>query len=1024
MACNPPLYSNGIPVPIAGEYMVLNRKGIVFSAKVPGMGTLSGSGVFYLSTLRIVFVATKSDGALPFQAFDIPLANIGNEKFNQPIFGANNMTFRVEPLWGSIPAPAEVKLTFKEGGCGTFLPLFFTLIEQIRTSIASQRPPAPDPRFVDAVRTGNIRNVAYIDPSDPSVVYISQPAAPPEQQLLSTAHYSPPPSASPPSMGMGMGMGSVLGGSPAKVNVPSVSVFTAAPTVTKEALSKVEGALHLDAFLEKAREHNIVFSDVHLGSIADKITHALHGEEVKAALVKAGSAATTVLSSVAKAIPLAVALKKLYDSCSSLVEEQNQMVEIRELLEKDRRQLALDTFKMCKTLLQLSIYEDKQIHLMSEFTVTVDRMLKSLSTSSAEFVNVLQDYDAPAFHAGLRAVCPHDKNLCWRLLQSYGVHHLGQVGVSAADVSIAFDALRYGAITDFAMIEWDASSSNKAGDLGTIGYVPLAVIPGAKRALWACRECSDHCIIDVRFSSKPRAACDELRRAHPSSSAALCRNMPFHDDIHLVYLQSVSGGHRVCLHDVFITHMKESADTVKQTGQFAALDYQRVSDRSAKSTSATDALHTGAMYAATGLAHVLTLGGLAIAKHGFGADTPLDFDKMGRYTFSSGLAAFSRTAPFGTSQRLDPRVEYQISVINPGCNIPEPYASLKYAAPIKEGVNAWLEPVARRSKAKCEEFYPLSSIDSFSDVIVCSTYYQKDYCDMLLDLGYRVVSYTGRKLDSVQVLTRTYSRAPGLSFSLNIGPRFDAYGRLMRGPEPPKVELSESEKILRTMGLLSEMFKLRLCSGECHFSDENPFPEWVNGRPINIKEYTSDMVSKKEIERENYSRKIGGILRFHPLEHPPATHTHAPVLVASRDSWGDIQLDFAMQTADHSTVAGNEYILQRFYCDDAHWEDSDDKKLNHCVGSLRNLQRQVKELSQYKLYSVDGKQYNYMWKVSKYDRHPIFFFEKIYVLTSYQVPTEREAVCKGSNLDPRVARYEFDQLIKGIQDDNKALLFR
>eukprot|EP00743_Colponemidia_sp_Colp-15_P006190 GILK01006656.1.p1 GENE.GILK01006656.1~~GILK01006656.1.p1 ORF type:complete len:835 (+),score=82.72 GILK01006656.1:161-2506(+) len=781
----------------------------------------------------------------------------------------------------------------------------------------------------------------------------------------------------------------------------------------------------MDAFLEKAREHNIVFTDVHLASIADKITHALHGEEVKAALAKAGSAATSVLSSVAKAIPLAVALKKLYDSCSSLVEEQKQMDEIKELLEKDRQQLALETFKMCKTLLQLSIYEDKQIHLMKEFTDTVDRMLQSLSTSSGEFVNVLKDYDGPAFLTGLRAVCPHDKNLCWRLMQSYGVHFLTEVGVSPADVSMAFDALRYGAITDFAMVEWDATSSNKAGDLGSIGYVPLAIIPGAKRALWACRECSDHCIIDVRFSSAPKTACEELRKAHPSTSTTLCRNMPFHDKISLVYLQSVSAGHPVCLHDVYITHIKESEDTVKETGQFHALAYQRVSDRSAKSASVTDALHTGTMYAATGLAHLVTLGGLAFAKHAFGVDTALDFDKLGQYTFSSGLAAFSRTAPFSRSQRLNPRTNYQISVIKSGCTIPESHTSLKYAAPMGEGVTALLEPVPDRSKRKCEDFYPLSSIASFSDVIVCSIQYQEDYCKMLVDLGYQVVSYTDRKLDSVQVLTRSYSRAPGLSFSLNIGPRLDAYGRLIRGPPPPKVELTESEKILRTMGLLSEMFRLRMCSGECHFSDESPFPEWVNGDPINIEEHTSmTPASKTAIEKARYSRQLHGVLQFHRLEHPPATDTHAPVLVASRSAWGDV-LHFEMQSvSDHPTDEGAEYILQRFYCDDADWEDTQEEMAKFCLRSMKNLERNVDGLSQYKVLKVDGREYTYYWKLPPRYRTPIFFFEKIYVVKSYQVSTERGAVCRGSNADPRKARLEFDYLIKNIQEDNKALLFR
>ena len=60
----------------------------------------SGSGAFsdarvdlqgelHVSTIRMVFI-NHSGGDM--QAFDLPMANITNEKFNQPIFGANNIS--------------------------------------------------------------------------------------------------------------------------------------------------------------------------------------------------------------------------------------------------------------------------------------------------------------------------------------------------------------------------------------------------------------------------------------------------------------------------------------------------------------------------------------------------------------------------------------------------------------------------------------------------------------------------------------------------------------------------------------------------------------------------------------------------------------------------------------------------------------------------------------------------------------------------------------------------------------------
>ena len=70
----------------------------------------------------------KSD----FKAFDIPHALTFKEKFNQPIFGANNWTGVTKPLFGTLPADAEFKIWFMEGGCGKFNKVYRFALSEIR----------------------------------------------------------------------------------------------------------------------------------------------------------------------------------------------------------------------------------------------------------------------------------------------------------------------------------------------------------------------------------------------------------------------------------------------------------------------------------------------------------------------------------------------------------------------------------------------------------------------------------------------------------------------------------------------------------------------------------------------------------------------------------------------------------------------------------------------------------------------------------------------------------------------------
>lgn len=156
------------------------RKGISGAFKVPGIGQVKGKGVLYMTTLRLVFVATPPVADLAghqFSAFDMPVSYISQEKFNQPIFGANNLTGTCEPIAEmGLQGPTTFKLTFRHGGCGTFLHSFLRLVAEARA--AAQRNAAmAATAFTQTVVSGQFQQQAYVDPNDPSVIFVSQPAA-------------------------------------------------------------------------------------------------------------------------------------------------------------------------------------------------------------------------------------------------------------------------------------------------------------------------------------------------------------------------------------------------------------------------------------------------------------------------------------------------------------------------------------------------------------------------------------------------------------------------------------------------------------------------------------------------------------------------------------------------------------------------------------------------------------------------------------------------------------------------------
>lgn len=198
MAVNSQLFQNGMPVPFTNEMFVLAREAVDFEVdkipEAPG-GKVYTKGTIYLSNVRMVFVAYKPVGA--FVAFDIPLLYIHGEKFNQPIFFCNNISGKVDPV---IPEDANralfsthsFKILFKEGGCGTFVPLFFNLIRSVRQynqmSVSADAAHRADPLQVGQSPVDEMMRCAYVDPNDPTRIFLQQPE--PESQLRRRSYYS------------------------------------------------------------------------------------------------------------------------------------------------------------------------------------------------------------------------------------------------------------------------------------------------------------------------------------------------------------------------------------------------------------------------------------------------------------------------------------------------------------------------------------------------------------------------------------------------------------------------------------------------------------------------------------------------------------------------------------------------------------------------------------------------------------------------------------------------------------------
>ena len=128
-----------------------------------------------LTSVRVICINEKNSA---FKAFDLPLSLISNESFEQPIFGANYLYGICKPLLNSLPGNIEFKIWLMNGGCGTLAPAYLKMIKSCKRN----RGRGAEQNVINSYQGGK---KAFIDPNDPSVIYLQQP------EVVQNLNYNP-----------------------------------------------------------------------------------------------------------------------------------------------------------------------------------------------------------------------------------------------------------------------------------------------------------------------------------------------------------------------------------------------------------------------------------------------------------------------------------------------------------------------------------------------------------------------------------------------------------------------------------------------------------------------------------------------------------------------------------------------------------------------------------------------------------------------------------------------------------------
>eukprot|EP00904_Undaria_pinnatifida_P003389 jgi/Undpi1/13050/HiC_scaffold_8.g02713.m1 len=187
------------------EVLLARRDGMHLDLTVPTVGRFRAPGSAFLTTSRVVFCASKpheTQNGMLFKGFDIPLHMLSGEKFEQPIlFGANNLSGIVQTnvahadsmgdssagVHATTAAPvinSSWRLSFRSGGFGTFLKVFYAALQRRRRANPAVRAIAfggSDEEWA-SLEAAEVAQAVALDPTDGTILLSATPvqaSAPP-----------------------------------------------------------------------------------------------------------------------------------------------------------------------------------------------------------------------------------------------------------------------------------------------------------------------------------------------------------------------------------------------------------------------------------------------------------------------------------------------------------------------------------------------------------------------------------------------------------------------------------------------------------------------------------------------------------------------------------------------------------------------------------------------------------------------------------------------------------------------------
>ena len=157
------------PIRLEDEYFILKRNDISYRILLESKTQYTGEGYLILTSKRLVIFPKKQNTS--FRAIEIPLNQIYQEEFKQPLFGKNYLTGKCTPIFASPFGAFTFTIWLKGNRMGTLIGAFYTLLDSLRNNQGKNH----DQNVIKSLKENNFNELFAIDPEDNSFIYQIQP---------------------------------------------------------------------------------------------------------------------------------------------------------------------------------------------------------------------------------------------------------------------------------------------------------------------------------------------------------------------------------------------------------------------------------------------------------------------------------------------------------------------------------------------------------------------------------------------------------------------------------------------------------------------------------------------------------------------------------------------------------------------------------------------------------------------------------------------------------------------------------